>query len=76
MIIPDARQDEQFGGNLIFAEHQYRFYAGVPLRTRTGYAVGTLCLYDSRPRQLGQAERQLLEDLAAVAQRELIADAQ
>jgi phosphoribosyl 1,2-cyclic phosphodiesterase/CheY-like chemotaxis protein len=74
MIIPDAHQDAQFGGNIIFSEFHFRFYAGIPLRTRTGYAVGTLCFYDHRPRQLGPAERQMLADLAAIAQRELIGE--
>jgi phosphoribosyl 1,2-cyclic phosphodiesterase/CheY-like chemotaxis protein len=71
MVIPDARQDERFGDNLLFTQYHYRFYAGIPLRTSAGHAVGTLCLFDSRPRQLGAAERQTLEDLASIAEREL-----
>jgi phosphoribosyl 1,2-cyclic phosphodiesterase/DNA-binding response OmpR family regulator len=74
MIIPDAQLDAQFGGNVIFSEFRYRFYAGIPLRTRAGYAVGTLCIYDHRPRQFGPAEREMLADLAAIAQRELIGE--
>jgi len=72
MVISDSRQDERFGDNLLFTEYQYRFYAGIPLRTSAGHAVGTLCLFDNRPRYLGPADRQALEDLAAIAQRELI----
>ena len=71
MVIPDARQDERFGDNLLFTQYHYRFYAGIPLRTSAGHAVGTLCLFDNRPRQLGAAERQTLEDLANIAEREL-----
>jgi phosphoribosyl 1,2-cyclic phosphodiesterase/DNA-binding response OmpR family regulator len=71
MVIADARQDERFGDNLLFTEYQYRFYAGIPLRTSAGHAVGTLCLFDNRPRYLVPADRQALEDLAAIAQREL-----
>ena len=71
MVIPDARQDERFGDNLLFTQYQYRFYAGIPLRTSDGHAVGTLCLLDNRPRQLGPAERQTLVDLANIAEREL-----
>jgi GAF domain-containing protein len=74
MVIPDALLDAQFGGNVLFSEFHYRSYAGIPLRTRTGYAVGTLCVYDHRPRQFGPADRQLLADLAAIAQRELSGD--
>jgi phosphoribosyl 1,2-cyclic phosphodiesterase/CheY-like chemotaxis protein len=72
LVIADALQDERFGDNLLFTEFHYRFYAGIPLRTSAGHAVGTLCLFDSRPRHLGPAERQALEDLATIAQRELI----
>jgi len=71
MVIPDARQDERFGDNLLFTQYQYRFYAGIPLRTSAGHAVGTLCLFDNRPRQLGATERRMLEDLANIAEREL-----
>ncbi len=71
MVIPDARRDERFGDNLLFTQYHYRFYAGIPLRTSTGHAVGTLCLFDNRPRELGSAERQTLEDLATLAEREL-----
>lgn len=37
-----------------------RFYAGVPLRTREGSAVGTLCVMDEVPRRLTPAQRQAL----------------
>jgi phosphoribosyl 1,2-cyclic phosphodiesterase/CheY-like chemotaxis protein len=72
MVIPDSRQDERFGDNLLFSEYQFRFYVGIPLRTSEGHAVGALCLLDKRPRYLGPEERQALEDLATIAQRELI----
>ncbi|MBC7415412.1 MAG: EAL domain-containing protein [Herminiimonas sp.] len=44
----------------------WRFYAGIPLRTRTGYNLGTLCVIDRRPRDLTLADRAILEDLAAL----------
>jgi DNA-binding response OmpR family regulator len=72
MVIPDSREDERFGDNLLFTKYHYRFYAGIPLRTSQGHAVGTLCLFDSRPRYLEPEDRQALEDLAAIAQRELL----
>jgi hypothetical protein len=34
--------------------------------------VGTLCLVDNRPRQFGSAERLLLTDMGAIAERELL----
>ncbi|MDB5233140.1 MAG: hypothetical protein JWR44_133 [Hymenobacter sp.] len=44
------------------------FYAGQALRAPDGQAVGTLCIIDRRPRQLGTQEGLLLKDLALVAQ--------
>jgi predicted signal transduction protein with EAL and GGDEF domain len=41
-----------------------RFYAGVPLRTGDGSAVGTLCVMDKQPRTLTDAQRQQLETVA------------
>lgn len=40
-----------------------RFYAGVPLRTREGSAIGTLCVMDEVPRRLTPPQRQALERL-------------
>jgi predicted signal transduction protein with EAL and GGDEF domain len=41
-----------------------RFYAAVPLRTRSGTAIGTLCVMDTQPRRLGQAQLASLQDIA------------
>jgi predicted signal transduction protein with EAL and GGDEF domain len=44
-----------------------RFYAGAPLRTGEGSAIGTLCVMDQVPRQLTDAQKQGLERLAQAA---------
>jgi predicted signal transduction protein with EAL and GGDEF domain len=41
-----------------------QYYAAVPLRTRAGTAVGTLCVMDTKPRRLGQAQLASLQDIA------------
>lgn len=43
-----------------------RFYAGAPLLTREGYALGSMCILDTEPRQVSSDQLALLQDLAAM----------
>lgn len=74
MQVADLRQDPRFAGNpLVVGPEQLRFYAGAPLLTRSGLALGTLCLMGREPRVLSAVEVQQLQTLARVvmAQMEL-----
>lgn len=51
-IIEDARQDLRFMDNPLVTEMQAVFYAGVPLVDPSGFKLGTLCVYDHKPRKL------------------------
>jgi len=65
LIVPDTAEDERFAGNpLVTGDLEVRFYAGAPLVTTDGLAVGSICVMDRKPRQLLSQEAALLEMLA------------
>ncbi|MBC7514476.1 MAG: GAF domain-containing protein [Herminiimonas sp.] len=65
MVVPDATRDPRFAENpLVTGDMQIRFYAGAPLRTSDGVALGTLCVIDRTPRELTPAQAGALSALS------------
>ena len=61
LVVCDATRDERFTGNpLVAGEQEIRFYASTPLVTYDGYALGTLCVMDRRPREISPQQIEML----------------
>jgi two-component system, NtrC family, sensor kinase len=74
LVVPDTREDDRFAHNpLVTGEMGVQFYAGAPLVTSEGHALGTICVIDQKPHQMTESQIQALQALSrqTVAQMEL-----
>jgi signal transduction histidine kinase len=64
-IVQDSRQDQRFANNPLVTGHpNVVFYAGVPLVTKSGNALGSFCVIDNEPRTLNPGQIESLRALA------------
>jgi len=68
LIVEDATKDDRFVHNdLVTGDPHIRFYAGVPLVSDDGFAIGALCVIDRKPRTLNDAQIEVLNSLSRIA---------
>lgn len=64
LIVEDASKDKRFVDNpLVTGAPNIAFYAGIPLVDHDGFALGTLCAIDEKPRQLNSEQIECLQAL-------------
>lgn len=73
MVVPDATKDERFHDNpLVTGDAHLRFYAGAPLRSPAGLALGALCVIDTEPHAgFSEEQKRSLEELAQIVSEKL-----
>jgi GAF domain-containing protein len=64
LVVNDAREHPVLRTNLAIRDMGVIAYAGIPLIGEGGYALGTLCAIDSRPREWTARDVEVLEDMA------------
>lgn len=64
LIVRDLARDPRFANNPLIKERGLRFYAGVPLRGPNGFPIGSLCILDTKPREITNQEEELLKMIA------------
>ncbi|MDO9434488.1 ATP-binding protein [Hydrogenophaga sp.] len=67
MVVEDMNQDPRFQQNpLVTGPHKLRFYAGAPIVTSDGFALGAVCVVDQMPRQLHSVQISALKRLSGL----------
>lgn len=72
LVVEDASSDVDFRSSpFVTGDPNLRFYAGQPLAAPGGEQIGTLCILDTKPRALDDAQRDLLREMARWVETEI-----
>ena len=65
LLVPDLSEDDRFSNNpLVSSAPNVRFYAGMPLITPNGSAIGTICTVDFERREISISQQEALRRLS------------
>lgn len=65
LVVPDTFEDERFANHpVVTGAPNIRFYAGAPLLTLDGHAIGAICVVDTKPRALNAQQLGALQYMA------------
>ena len=69
LVVEDLNKDPRFEFNpFVINEPHLRFYASCPIHDPTGFRIGTLCLFDVKPRTFDCTDRVKLVELARIVE--------
>jgi len=72
LVVPDTLEDPRFADHpMVTGSPHVRFYAGYPVRSQEGHALGALCLVDIRPRNDDDIDLDSLRHLAEMVEEEI-----
>lgn len=74
LVIEDIDRDPRFKKNVELSKNKIKFYAGVPLRSKQGFVLGSLCILDKQIRKMSPEDLSLLDELATELMRTLSHD--
>jgi two-component system, NtrC family, sensor kinase len=70
--VPDATQDPRFYDSALVTGSPFlRFYLGIPLRSSSGFNIGSFCAMSPEPRTILESELVVARELAAIVSTEL-----
>ncbi len=71
MVVNDLSKDDRFKDYSYVSSKRFQFYAGVVLQSRHGYKIGTICVLDSKPREINDKELEVLQVLGNAVESQL-----
>ncbi|HEX2134497.1 MAG TPA: ATP-binding protein [Microvirga sp.] len=71
LVVADARTHRLLRDNPAIRDFGVVAYLGIPIHTPNGEAIGSLCVIDYRPRRWADRDREVMEQLAAIAASEI-----